>query len=1330
MASLPKLEPSYFEDYNTYSSYPFQCLQDVWVDKYGKIWLKPCASDFSSRSTALYQFDGYSFISRKNLLKEVPNKVIFHALYKGEKLIGHTYIDSTLSIVELDCYTEQLKVIDTGVKNDPSPAALRVLQTKDNRFYIATRTEDGIQFGAYKDGAFAFTHTYEVPKERYLYFFHQDGGHLIINDFIDPLDIELIDVKTKKRQQVNIDRSLFEQFERVGNGLGYGSGNRLLFTKEAKIFDFKPEREEMEFKFSVNGSWQCKRSFRDEAGNFVYLFTDNENKIKAILEDTKGKLFDYSAFFKIWNSRKLTSFFLKSKDFKKEIFICNSQGFFYQRVESPTSIDQYLGSKSIRSMTELEDKKILVISQRREFFILDLVNETATAAKQFPGDIRMSNKGKFVPFGKGKIFGNVEDHFITYNYQNETIEIHDFSPGDITAYTFYKEEELIVLGTNYNLYWYDLKKQTARLLSDQLPNGFSRFIDQLYLDRKSDAIWIATTKGLIKVDVQSGKTEIVSEQLPFEDDLFLSFHVDDYERFWLGTSNGGLQIFDPSSGQLQQISSEKGLPNNTIAFILADEEGDRWVGTYNGLAVLDKGGTPLFNLNTGDGLSNREFNRLSHLKMKDGRLLTGTIRGVNVIDPIALKKSISQKGLRIYLTNLSKYSLDQSADKERIPVSKAAALVLAPSKRNLQISFALSNYYKPRLNQYSYRLKGIYDEWISIGAQHTLELTNLPAGNYMLEIKGRDVMGEWTAEPLQLPISAREYVYKQTWFQMLLVFLIVLAIVGISYFWIKNLRAQIKKATEKIRADKAIIEEQAEQLLEIDKAKSRFFTSISHEFRTPLTVILGMVDKLKAQPDRWLERGSTMIKRNSTNLLNLVNQILDLRKLESGSMQLNWVQGDIVAHLTYIFESFQSLAESKEIQLHLLCDEPAFTMDYDQDKILRILSNLLSNAIKFTPSGGHIYLIIQRSDASLFVRVKDSGIGIPENQIGRVFSQFYQVDATPLQTRRGSGIGLALSKELVQLMGGTIEVESKEGRGSTFTCILPIHQDAPLIEADEHTEADLLLMEQLASVPPPVTSERKEEALEADEKPQILLVEDNRDVMAYVAACLRDHYELTLALNGQEGIEKAIETIPDLVLSDVMMPLKNGFELCDTLKKDDRTSHIPIILLTAKADDTSKISGLSKGADDYLTKPFNETELLLRIHNLLEAKKKLQIYFQRIGPVAKTDKREETHQEDEFLQKVRMTLEANIDDEDFGIIQICQQIRMSRTQLHRKIKALTGQSTSHYLRRIRLNKAKELLEKTDLNVSEVGYEVGFRNPGYFSRSFVKEFGVSPNGTRK
>lgn len=523
---------------------------------------------------------------------------------------------------------------------------------------------------------------------------------------------------------------------------------------------------------------------------------------------------------------------------------------------------------------------------------------------------------------------------------------------------------------------------------------------------------------------------------------------------------------------------------------------------------------------------------------------------------------------------------------------------------------------------------------------------------------------------------------------------------------------------------------EAEKLKELNDFKSNFFTNMSHEFRTPLTVILGMTDQLMNKENENSKKEKlALIKRNGENLLHLINQILDLAKLESGSLKVDYIQGDIIAYLRYITESLHSLANAQNLMLRVESTQTEFIMDYDPERLLQIIYNLISNAIKFTPSGGQIIVKVKKENTWLNIQVIDSGVGIPKEELPFLFERFFQASNQEYSKTGGTGVGLSLVAQLVKMMGGEISVESDMGRGTKFEIILPVTN----IGVKEDFYDIRRKLKDIVVLSDNSTKETYAES-ETISKPLILISEDNPDVVEYIKSCLQDQYALEYAYNGRSGVEKAIMTVPDLIVCDVMMPEKDGFEVIEILKNDERTSHIPMILLTAKADLQSRIKGIREGADAYLTKPFNQEELLVVIHNLLETRKKLQNKYQKnvLDSKLKTSENEEitVNLEDTFLQNVKNIIEQNYSNEEFGLPQLCQKIGMSRSQLFRKLKALTDIAPSDLIRKHRLMKAKDLIKRGNSNVNEASWQVGFKDPSHFTKLYQEEFGELPSATRK
>ena len=504
---------------------------------------------------------------------------------------------------------------------------------------------------------------------------------------------------------------------------------------------------------------------------------------------------------------------------------------------------------------------------------------------------------------------------------------------------------------------------------------------------------------------------------------------------------------------------------------------------------------------------------------------------------------------------------------------------------------------------------------------------------------------------------------------------------------------------------------------ELNDAKTRLYTNITHEFRTPLTVILGLADAVKSGQHNHIPLKMDTIIKNGKNLLQLVDQMLDLSKLESGRVTVQKIHTNIIPFLKYVFQLQQFYAEEKRINMSFYSESQAYEMDFDPEKTSAIISNLLNNAIKFTSEGGMISMHVSQSNEKLHIRIRDNGVGIPAEKMEKIFDRFYQVDGRNTRKVGGAGIGLALTRELVNLMNGSVDVQSIPGQETVFTVHLPVSKEAHKVDGYEGSAISRAGTDESAvfdDFPEPSTNGHK----------QLLIVEDNRDVVAYLKACYHQNFSISVAADGLEGYKIALDQVPDIIISDVMMPGMDGFELCKKLKDDYRTSHIPIILLTAKADIPSRIEGLETGADAYVVKPFNQQELLVRMRKLLELRRNLfKRYTNGNGQEVSSDP--VIQKEDAFFKQLNESINNKLSDENYDIHQLCEDMAMSKSQLYRKFKALTNQSAAKYIRKQRMKRAKELLQTTDMNITEVGYEVGMKSLSTFSQLFKDEYGESP-----
>ena len=771
--------------------------------------------------------------------------------------------------------------------------------------------------------------------------------------------------------------------------------------------------------------------------------------------------------------------------------------------------------------------------------------------------------------------------------------------------------------------------------------------------------------------------------------------------FWMGSTNGLLK-YNPITEAVTRYTTENGLVNNTVNAILQDKAGNLWISTLDGISKFNPNTEVFKNYKNQDGLQQSEFIIKSAFKSKKtGLFYFGGSLGLNYFFPEEIKKNDHIPP--IVITEFKKYNIEKGFIFES-GINYRNNIELGYKEKDFSLKVAALDFANPRYNKFSYKLEGYNNKWVDIGTQTEISFTNLSPGNYTLKVKGANSDGIWNEEGKTINITIRSP-WWYTWWAYTLYGLFFIAILYAAY---KYRISQLETV----------------RLKELDEAKRTMYTNITHEFRTPLTVISGISGQMRQRLGEKDKEDLDLIDRNSKNMLYLVNQLLELRKLEIGKMDVNYIQGNIIHYLKYIAESFKTYAKTRDIALHLVSISEKIIMDYDPDKILMILSNLLSNAIKYSEPGGDVYMQIYDQEKQIQIRVVDAGKGIPEEKLPYIFDRFYKVENKGDDNIDGIGIGLAVTKELVELLEGKIEVTSNLNKGSIFSITLPIQNKAPLEQTINYTEEKPPLNF------PQLTPQQEEKNIQPNENAQnLLIIEDNKDIIQYLKSCLGQDWNLAIATDGQKGIDQAIENVPDIILCDLMMPNTNGYQVLETLKNNENTSHIPIVILTAKADEESRLEAYKKGADVYLLKPFNKEELNIVLQKLTEQRKLLQERFQAQNSLRFAEGLE-IHKEDTFIKKLEALVLKENTKTEYSITSLCKDLGMSRTQLHNKIKALTGKSTSIFVRSLRLQKGKYLLEHTSKGISEIAYDVGFNNPSYFTKSFTEEFGIPPSSLRK
>lgn len=910
------------------------------------------------------------------------------------------------------------------------------------------------------------------------------------------------------------------------------------------------------------------------------------------------------------------------------------------------------------------------------------------------------------------------------------------------------------------------------------PNSISHnVVTALYEDR-SGVLWIGTAQGLNRFNRE---TEVFTRYNhdprnahSLRNDLIRILYQDRSGRLWVGTK-GGLSLVNGeyaaktvSDSQAYQLTfrnfTEKdGLPNETINGILEDEDGNLWLGTEKGLSRFDPESGEFHNYDHTDGLALNRFLVGSCYRNDAGEMFFGGRDGLVMFHPDSIKSNPNPPP--IVITALKRFNRPVELDSA---IFLTKNLVFPYHENQFSLEFAALNFNYSARNRYAYRLEGFNESWIDNGGKREATFTNLDPGEYTFRVKGSNDDGVWNETGATLRIIITPPWYRTWWAYIFYILLAGGSFAAFIRFRERTLHQRTEEL-EAIVADRtAELAEKNIALQELDNMKSRFFANISHEFRTPLTLILGPVAQMiEMVRESNFEEKLNIVQRNARRLLGLINELLDLAKLESGKMTLNAKSGDFIQFLKGLLSAFDSLAEIRGINFQFSMSaekenlQSLQAMSFDHDKMEKIFANLLANAFKFTPDGGSISVDLSISEFGIRnsdlkdksstqsritekcveVRISDSGVGIPPEELPYIFDRFYQArdESAASQDRIGTGIGMALVKELVALHQGSITVESEPGKGTTVIIQLPPVGAKPQVGA-KHSFSDTevnreLLARNASHLPgfrepsgiPEGADQIRNSEFEKSPKGQaeiILVVEDNPDMRAYIREELLKEYQLVEAENGREGLDKAIDLIPDLIVSDVMMPKMNGYELCEKLKTDERTSHIPVILLTAKAGEESKIEGLETGADDYLTKPFNFRELRIRVSNLIEQRRKLRERFSGEILLKPADVAI-TSLDQQFLEKVIGVVETRMADETFNVDALAEGVVMSRRQLHRKLLALTNQPPRQFILSLRLQRAAELLLKNAGTVAEIAYQTGFNTPNYFTKVFRKQFGCTP-----
>ncbi len=856
-----------------------------------------------------------------------------------------------------------------------------------------------------------------------------------------------------------------------------------------------------------------------------------------------------------------------------------------------------------------------------------------------------------------------------------------------------------------------------------------------------------------------------------------------HEFLWIGTAGGGLDRFDMERETFVHHTRRQGLPNDVVYGVLADDAGALWLSSNRGLSRFDLETGTFRNFDSEDGLQSDEFNSGAYFRGPSGELYFGGIYGFTHFHPERVEDNLHVPEVVItgFRRGNERETVRDSGTVLSVAISEADTLRLSHKDGFIAFEFAALDFSAPRKNRYAYRMVGLNDRWIESGGVRSATYANLPPGRYTFQVRASNNDGIWNERGASLAVLVAPPWWRTWWAYAAYGLILLGAAYGLRRHELGRLRLERRLEIQRLKSEK---------LRDVDRAKSRFYADISHEFRTPLTLTLGPLDDLRAGLHGPLSPAMRdqveLARRSAGRVLELIDQILELARLEARRTPLHARRVDLRESVRRVAQSFAPLAERESLTLDVRVPAGPVALHADPEQLEKVFSNLLSNALKFTLAGGTVRVSVETDETSARVAVRDSGPGIPAGELERVFDRFHRADGPATRWQPGTGIGLALARELVELHGGSLRVESEEGFGSTFTATLPLGTahlradqlvgveeeigareaaEVPAVPVAEDLRAGEAARDHMADYAcpsavssandasgPSASGGRENAALwkgaapegdagDGDAEPEndvttdddvttALLVEDNADVRAYLKRHLADIYRVLEAPDGETGLQMARTGLPDIVISDVMMPGMDGHALCQALKEDPETDFIPVVLLTARAGIENRVAGLRTRADDYVTKPFDVPELLARVQNLIASRKRLRERFSTTAPgrsLALHPSLVEVEPADErFLEQVREAIEVHLGDESFSVERLAREVSHSRGHLHRRLRALLDETPSALIRRMRLERAAQLIEGEAGSIGSIAYAVGFKSVAHFSNRFQDHFGVRPS----
>lgn len=1301
----------------------------IFQDSRGFMWF--CTRD------GLNRYDGNSFRIYRSSLKDQNSISSSDATTISENKDGSYWIGTHNGLNHFDPQTDKFKRYfhsDNDTKSLSSSTIRYLLTDRDDNIWIGTvagldfydkktdsfkhiythapisalmqRTDESICFASYSEGFFVLNPhnwklvNYPFSAKDFIYSLFEDSDHNLwagmwsksLKKF-NPTSKTFDQVPLRMRNGASFDH------EQIGYMVENKPGNLMLATRKGLLI-FDTHRNEIIKHLTNNNS-----NIKDE--KIIALYKDKTSNIW--MGSWNGGIDFYSPYSNYFN---VTTPILAGKE----------------QVGCINTIAE------INGQIWLATDKGLVVYNRS-------INSYQQLPINVPGGY---NEVKFIYRDNDKLWVSLYTgglHIMNLNANRIEKTISGFTYGHVRTMT--KDEAgnyWIASGTNDPFLMLDMKteKLQKRFEIRGSKQYFAPMNVQDVMTEKGQTVWIGTrADGLYRYNYAHKELKHFlagQEENSLSNNNVSVIFRDSRKNLWFGTFGGGICLFNSKTNTFKTYDHRNGLQNDAVCSILEDKDGTLWISTLEGISRFNLKKETFDNYNNTNGYPIQETVLHSSALLSDNSIIVGGVNALTTFNPNRitrnpLKPNVVISKFKVWTDNVS----EVESTSESVYPDKEVKLKYYQAA--FSIYFAALNYVYPNKNQYAYMLEGFDKNWNSVSNQSSATYTNIPPGHYTFRVKACNNDGVWNNEGISLEINIMPPPWK-TWWAYLFYFAVIISILGGFIYYILN--------KQQLETDITIKQIEQRNLEENHQMRVRLFTNFSHELRTPLTLIIGPLNEIMANKSlpEWLRPKLEMLFKNAQRLLWLVNQLMDFRKLESGFMKLNISQVDFNMFIEDILLTFKELASTKDIKLEL--DNANRNIDTWFDPILleKVFFNLLSNAFKHTVNNGEVRISVREVNpeetkqftnaifplkGALLIDVTDTGNGIEQHEIEKIFEPFYQAHNHEGSNIYGTGIGLNLCKGIVELHSGKIWAESESGKGSSFRILLPLgneHFSATELSNLKTVDHDRSVIVDLPENPAPIAYESTEIRLRKRDNFTVLVVEDNEDVRGYVKSLLIDEYRIIEAEDCLIGCKLAREFVPDLIISDIMTPNMSGIELCNELKNNGVTDHIPIILLTALSGMEQVKEGFVSLADDYIVKPFNPELLKLRVENLISIRRRIRESFDKNNLYGNMTPNL-PNAEDKFISRVFDYIKGNIDNPDLRIDSFSKDVGMSRVQFYRKIKSITGKTPSTLILEIRMNAAADLIKKSDLNINEIAYQVGFNDSSYFGKCFKTYFGITP-----